>query len=179
LLPIRFAQIKFLNQKEVPMRTRSLVISATMIFIWVLALTVIALAAEPIIGTWKINASKSKLAPVGDWVKEMTVTYREVGDQLTYEAKGALINGASVSSKGNRPLVGGIVKRQPPNAEGIIDYVTVIGPGDAYVTYLKNGKQILVEHYVVSKDGKSHAVAVKGTDEKGKPAEALYFLDRQ
>jgi hypothetical protein len=136
-------------------------------------------AAEPIVGTWKINASKSKLAPVGDWVKEMTVTYGEVGDQLTYEAKGTLINGSSISEKGNRPLVGGIIKKQPPNAEGTVDYVTVIGPGDAYVTYLKNGRQITVEHYVVSKDGKSHTVAVKGMDAKGKPVEALYFLDRQ
>ena len=94
-------------------------------------------AVEPIVGTWKTNASQSKLAPVGDWVKEIMVTYREVGDQLTFEAKGTLINGTSLSNKGNRPLVGGIIKRQPPDAEGIIYYVTVIGPGDAYVTWSK------------------------------------------
>jgi hypothetical protein len=161
------------------MRTRSLVIYATLITALVLALAVIAPAAEPIVGTWKVNVSKSKLAPVGDWVKEITVTYREVGDQLTFEAKGTLINGTSLSNKGNRPLVGGIIKRQPPDAEGLIYYVTVIGPGDAYVTCLKNGKQTIVEHYVVSKDGKSHTVSVKGTDDKGKLVEALYVLDRQ
>jgi hypothetical protein len=136
-------------------------------------------AAEPIVGTWKINASKSKFAPVEGWVKEMTVTYGEVGDQLTYEAKGTLINGSSISEKGNRPLVGGVIKVQPPNAEGTVGFVTVIGPGDAYVTTLQNGKQTVVNHFVVSKDGKTLTVTVKGTDSKGKPAEALYLWDRQ
>jgi hypothetical protein len=159
------------------MRKQILVLAVGIII--VLALATVAVAADPIVGTWKTNAAKSKLAQVGDWVKEITVTYREVGDQLTFEAKGSLINGTSLSNKGSRPLVGGIIKRQPPDAEGMIYYVTVIGPGDAYVTTLKNGKQIAVEHYVVSKDGKSHTVAVKGTDEKGKPVEALYYLDRQ
>jgi len=136
-------------------------------------------AADPWVGTWKINLEKSKLAPVGDWVKEMTVTYREVGDQLTYEAKGTLINGIAFSGKGNRPLAGGFVKREPADAKGIIDYATVLEPRDVYLTFLKDGKQIGLEHYVVSKDGKSHTVVVKGMDEKGKPAEALYYLDKQ
>jgi hypothetical protein len=159
------------------MRTRSLVISATLIAALVMALATIALAADPIMGTWKTNVSKTKLAPVGDWTKEATLIFRELGDQFTYETKGTLINGSSFSNKGNRPLVGGIC--QPPNADGTVSYVTVIGPGDAYVTTLRNGKQVFWDHYVVSKDGKTLTVTTKGTDEKGKPAEALYFLDRQ
>jgi hypothetical protein len=159
------------------MRTRSLVISATFIAVLVLALAVIALAADPIMGTWKTNVSKTKLAPVGDWTKEATLTFREAGDQFTYETKGTLINGSSFTNKGNRPLVGGIC--QPPNADGTVAYVTVIGQGDAYVTTLRNGKQVVWDHYVVSKDGKTLTITTKGTDAKGNPAEALYVLDRQ
>ena len=158
------------------MRTRSFVIGI-LVGALVLALAAIALAADPIMGTWKINGSKTKLAPVGDWTKEATLTFREAGDQFTYESKGTLINGSSFSNKGNRPLVGGIC--QPPNTDGTVSYVTVIGPGDAYVTTLRNGKQTVWDHYVVSKDGKTLTITTKGTDAKGKPAEALYVLDKQ
>jgi hypothetical protein len=42
------------------MRTRSLIISATMIAALVLALAVIAVAADnPFVGTWKMNPAKS------------------------------------------------------------------------------------------------------------------------
>jgi hypothetical protein len=161
------------------MRTRSLVISATLVSALVLALAVAALAAEPIVGTWKINASKSKLAPVGSWLKEATMTFLESGDQLLVEIKGTHIDGTPYSSKGHRPLVGGIVKSEPPSAEGTVLYVTVIGPGDAYLTTFQNGKQTVLDHYVVNKDGKTLTIATKGMDEKGKPAEALYVLDKQ
>ena len=134
-------------------------------------------AGDPIMGTWKTNVSKTKLAPVGDWLKEVTWTFREVGDQLTYEGKGTLINGSAYSPKGSRPLVGGM--GQPPNTDGTVSYVTVIGPGDSFVTTLRDGKQISCDHFVVSKDGKTLTVTTKGTDAQGKPAEALYILDRQ
>ena len=44
------------------MRTRSLVISATLIAALVLALAVVALAQNPNIGTWKMNPAKSKFS---------------------------------------------------------------------------------------------------------------------
>ncbi len=134
-------------------------------------------AGDPFVGTWKINVSKTKFAPVGDWVKESTITYRVVGDQFTYEDKGTRINGSAFSGKGSHPLVGGMI--QPPNADGTVSYVTVIGPGDAYSTTLRDGKQIVYEHFVVSKDGKTLTITIKGMDAQGKPAEALYILDKQ
>ena len=161
------------------MRTRSLVISAILITALILALAVAALAADPIVGTWKTNVSKTKLAPVGSWLKEATMTFRESGDQLLAEIKGTYIDGTPYSSKGHRPLVGGIVKSEPSIAEGTVLYVTVIAPGDAYLTTFQNGKQTVLDHYVVSKDGKTLTWTTKGTDAKGKTAEALYYLDRQ
>ena len=155
------------------MRTRLLLIS-----LLVLVLTGTVFAADPFVGTWKTNASQSKLAQVGDWMKQATVRFGEAGGQFTFDYKGILINGSSFSHKGNRPLAGGIIQ-SPQLTEGTVAYVTVIGPGDAYVTTFQNGKQTVWEHYVVSKDGKTLAITTKGTDAKGKPAEALYILDRQ
>ncbi len=159
------------------MRTRSFVIAGVVIFF--LALSTMAVAADPIVGTWKINASKSKLAPVGSWLKEATMTFREGGGLLFADIKGTNIDGTPYASKGNRPLPGGIVKSEPPYAEGTVLYITVIGPGDSYLSTFQNGIQTLLDHYFVSKDGKTLTWTSKGTDEKGKPAEAVYVLDRQ
>jgi len=156
------------------MRTRLLLIS-----LLVLTLTGTVLAADPIVGTWKINASKSKLAPVGGWLKEATMTFREGGGLLFAEIKGTNINGTPYASKGNRPLPGGIVKGEPPSAEGTVLYITVIGPGDSYLSTFQKGIQTTLDHYVVSKDGKTLTWTTKGSDEKGKPAEAIYVLDKQ
>lgn len=161
------------------MRTRSLVISATLISALVLTMAAAAFAAEPIVGTWKVNAAKTKLAPVGSWLKEATMVFREGGGLLLVEIKGTNVDGTPYASKGNRPLPGGIVKSEPPVAQGTVLYVTVIGPGDAYLTTFQNGKQTVLDHYVVSKDGKTLTWTSKGTDEKGKPAESVYILDRQ
>ncbi len=159
------------------MRKHILVLAVTMALVSVISTT--ALAADPIVGTWKTNASKSKLAPVGNWLKEATMMFREGGNLLWVEIKGTNVNGTPYVSKGNRPLPGGIVKSEPPAAQGTSLYVTVIGPGDAYLTTFQNGNQTVLDHYVVSKDGKTLSWTSKGMDEKGKPAEALYILDRQ
>jgi hypothetical protein len=158
---------------EAAMRTRLLLIS-----LLALTLTGTVLAADPFVGTWKTNASQSKLAQVGDWMKQATVTFGEAGGQFTFDYKGILMNGSSFSNKGDRPLAGGIIK-SPLRTERTLAYVTVIGPGEAYVTTFQNGKQTVWDHYVVSKDGKTLTITTKGTDAKGKPAEALYVLDRQ
>jgi hypothetical protein len=136
-------------------------------------------AADPVVGTWKLNASKSKIPPTADAMKEQTFVFREVGDRIDLDVKGTQVNGTPVSTKGGRPLQGGLITVQPALAEGTIAVVTVIGPGDAYVTTLQNGKQFQLDHYVVSKDGKTLTVAVKGTDAKGKSFEGLYLFDRQ
>ena len=57
--------------------------------------------------------------------------------------------------------------------------VTVIGPVAFYETVVQNGKQIRVEHIVVSKDGKTLRATIKGTNAQGKPFEQLEVFDKQ
>jgi hypothetical protein len=56
---------------------------------------------------------------------------------------------------------------------------TVIEPGNRFLTTLKNGKQIEVQHLVLSKDGKTMSITAKGTDAKGKPFESVEVFDKQ
>ena len=45
--------------------------------------------------------------------------------------------------------------------------------------YKKGGKEVLSERAVVSKDGKTVTLTVKGRDAKGNAYEALVFYDKQ
>jgi hypothetical protein len=69
-----------------------------------LALTGTLQAADPFVGTWKLNVAKSKPAPAqpGMSVKEQTIVIQETGERYETTVKGTLENGAamSVSSQG-------------------------------------------------------------------------------
>jgi hypothetical protein len=70
------------------------------------------LAADPIVGTWKLNLAKSKFAPnQPDIPKSGTEAYREVeGDQIELTVTRTEADGSSVLSKYAWPDQGGAVK---------------------------------------------------------------------
>jgi hypothetical protein len=160
------------------MRRQSLVIAATIVL--TLALTTLAIAADTSVGTWKLNIAKSKMPPSAQApVKEETMVKREVGDLFEVTVKGSRTDGSIISSKFTYPKNGGAVTFQEGATTGVSLVATMIAPGNVYVTFLQNGKQVEVIHAVVSKDGKANSWTTKGTDEKGKPYEALELWDKQ
>ena len=46
-------------------------------------------------------------------------------------------------------------------------------------TYTKDGKELVAEHTVVSTDGKTMTVTVKGVDSNGKPVEQVLVFDKE
>jgi hypothetical protein len=142
-------------------------------------------AADPIIGTWKLNVAKSKFSPAYLALqkvaapKEETLVFREVGDQVELTATGTRTDGSPISSKSTSPRQGGAVKSQQGGPEGVSTIVTVLDPGNRYTTSIRDGKQIQVGHSVISKDGKTMTVTYKGIDPQGKPFEQVVVLDKQ
>ena len=156
---------------------RSLVIAATIIL--TLALASMALAAEPNVGTWKLNIAKSKLAPSTQApVKEETFVVREIGDQFEITVTRTRTDGSTNSTKGTNPKQGGVVQSAAMPKDFIV-MVTMISPNEWYNTFLQNGKQLSVAHFVISKDGKTITETGKGLDDKGKPVESLAVFDKQ
>jgi hypothetical protein len=159
------------------MRTRSLVISATLISALVLALAVIALAADnPFVGTWKMNLAKTKssrppwksytmtvepqengIKAVQDWVdadgKPMHVTYT-----VKYDGKEYPVTGRPDSDT---------LSVTRPNAN-TADYV-----------FMKNGKEAWRGQAVISKDGKTRTDKGKGKDSNGKAFTYSIFMEKQ
>jgi hypothetical protein len=142
--------------------------------------------SDPIIGTWKLNVSKSRTLrdlpiDVGQNAKEAMEVYQEVDDQIELTLSGTSISGEPISGKGRWPRDGGIVRsdQEFTSYEGILIVETLIAPGDWYVTYLKDGKQVVVIHKIISEDGRTMSLISKQADAQGKPCEQMVVYDRQ
>jgi len=109
-------------------------------------------AADPDFGTWKLNVEKSKMATY----KELTVVIRAVGDQVEATQTGTQTDGKPISQKSTYPIQGGALG--PAMSDGMSGVVTMISPVNQYLTLLLNGKQVLLNHNVISKDGKTKTI---------------------
>jgi len=141
---------------------------------------------DPIIGTWKLNVSKSRTLrdlpiDVGQNAKEATEVYQEVDDQIELTLTGTSISGEPISGKVRWPRDGGIAVsvQEVTSYEGILIVETLIAPGDWYVTYLKDEKQVVAIHKIISEDGKTMSLISKQADTQGKPCEQTVVYDRQ
>ena len=133
-------------------------------------------AADPIIGTWKLNVSKSKIRPSNTAPNELTEIYREIEDgKIEYSREVTHIDGTANSSKWTFPRQGGVGKRlyPPPNDNLYVD--TLVEPGNWYLTVLVKGVQATVVHKTISKDGKTMTQTLMGLDAQDKPVEFMVF----
>ena len=77
------------------------------------------------------------------------------------------------------PAKGGVVTViDGEGTEGLNFIETLVGPGNWYVTTLRDGKQVIVRHKIVSADGKTKRETVHGTDERDQPFEQIEVYER-
>ncbi len=137
-------------------------------------------AADPIIGTWKMNSRKTSGETSNN---ELTEVYRELdAGQIEITRTGIRKDGSPFSEKYLYPREGGAaqqISRVPKiDLQGTIMVVeTLIAPGEWYATFLRDGKQFMVIHKAVSKDGKTMQQMRK--DAQGKSVERLVVFDKQ
>ena len=155
--------------------------AALLILCMFLSAEAICLAAHPLEGTWKLNATQSRIAPNHpDAPKEGTMVFRLIGDQFELTDKSTLKDGTSSSAKETFPVNGGVFKvLQTAPAAGESNIETMLEPGNRFLTSLKDGKQISVRHLVISKDGRRMSITLKSTDAKGTPFESVLVYDKQ
>ena len=152
----------------------------TMLMLAVFGLAGSLWAADPIIGTWKLNFAKSKIPSTEKAPKEQIEIYRELnGKQIELTFSGTEADGSPISGKWMFPLEGGIATSQPPRPKDMLYVEGMIEPGNWCVIVMQGGKQIGRIHKIVAKDGKTMGQTFKGKDDKGRPFERLWFYDRQ
>jgi hypothetical protein len=129
------------------------------------AAIVACFAANPQMGTWKLNEGKSKLAP--GMGKSTTVIYSEEGDKIR-----VTVDGVDKEGKPTHGVWVGKWDGKAYKAKGNLAWDSaaykVVNDHTNDITTWKNGKVAWTGQITVSKDGKSRTVSVNGTDANGK-----------
>jgi len=134
-------------------------------------------AANPLIGTWKLNEGKSKFAPGA--AKNTTVTYAPAkGDMIK-----CTVDGVDKDGKPIHWTWVGKFDGQPYKIKGSPSFDTLtykpVNDRTNKTTAMKDGKMVMTGTSMVAKDGKSRSVILTGTDAKGKKFTDTTYYDKQ
>jgi hypothetical protein len=133
-------------------------------------------AADPQMGTWKLNESKSKITP--GTLKNTQVVYSSMFGQVKIKADGIDANGKPQHTEWSGKFDG---KDYPVTGDPNSDArsYTKVNERTLTTTNKKNGKVTVTGQIVVSEDGKSRIVTLNGTTPKGKKFKNVAVYDKQ
>jgi|ERR1700719_3510328 len=160
---------------------RRLSIFAAVVVMAVVASGVLLAQSNPFVGTWKLNSAKSKYT-TGVAPKEITATIQIVADQDQVTENGTAPDGSHISLKYTFPdkggpgkvLAGGNLAKNP------FDGVSGKRMDDAFeVSFMKGGKEMLHNQFVVSKDRKTLRETVRGFVPLGNPVSGVLVWEKQ
>jgi hypothetical protein len=132
-------------------------------------------ADDPMMGTWKLNEAKSKIAPGAP--KNNTVVYAAAGDQIKVTVDGTDAEGKSIHSEWTGKFDG---KDYPVTGDATADMRAYKkeGKDTLEMTNKKDGKAAATGKVVVSADGKTRTVTINFTDAKGAKMTSVAVYDK-
>jgi hypothetical protein len=134
-----------------------------------------ALAADPIIGTWKLNVSKSKFGDAP--LKAGTRVYTESNGLYTLELKQTGADGKEMSNSAT--YRDGKEEKQAPGGATDATLAKKIDANTWDFELMKDGKVVGHVHRVVSADGKTLTVHNTGTKLSGAAGDETLVYDKQ
>jgi hypothetical protein len=140
------------------------------------------MAADPIVGTWRLNVAKSKFGGPFRPRKELAVVYQERAGQLVGTVTGISEDGSPVLSKYTVPNSGGAVhfsQGAPAGGASVTLSLRREGSHTADWPVAIGGKVIATMRDVVSSDGKTLTMTASGNDAQGEPYETFQVFERQ
>jgi len=134
-------------------------------------------AANPLMGTWKLNEGKSKFAPGA--TKNTTVTYTPAkGDMIK-----CTVDGVDKDGKPIHWTWVGKFDGKPYQIKGSPSFDTLtykpVKDRTNKTTARKAGKVVMTGTITVAKDGKSRVVTLTGTDANGQKFTNTTYYDKQ
>ena len=132
-------------------------------------------AANPHMGTWKLNEAKSKLIP--GMGKNMTVTYTEQKDKMKVTVDGVDKDGKPTHSVWVGKADGKAYKSKVNLPWDAAAY-KVVNDRTYEITTMKDGKMFGTGMSTVSADGKSRTVTLNSTDASGKKVKGKAVYDK-
>ncbi len=154
------------------MKARNTVLTVVMLFV---GLTM-CFAANPTLGTWKLNEAKSRL--VAGMPKNITVVYTAAGDSIKGTIDGVDGQGKPAHNEWTGKFDG---KDYPVTGDPASDLRAIkqIDDHNYDLTVKKGGKVTMTGKAVISADGKSRTVTVSGTNAAGAKVESIAVYDKQ
>jgi len=136
----------------------------------------VCFAADPQMGTWKLNESKSKITP--GTLKNTNVVYSSMFGQVKIKADGIDAKGKPSHTEWSGKFDG---KDYPVTGDPNSDArsYTKVNERTLTTTNKKNGKVTVTGKIVVSADGKSRTVTLNGSTPKGKKFKNVVVYDKQ
>src|SRR6202790_4109052 len=143
----------------------------------ILAIASTAFAADPAIGTWKLNVAKSTFSP-GPAPKSQTRTYAETPQGITLTIKTTAADGKESTATLTFKDDG---KPYPVTGNPDFDMVAVtrVDANTVHSTQTKGGAPVGTGERTVSKDGKTLTFKQKGTHAGGAKYDDVSVYDRQ
>ena len=157
------------------MKSKTLV-SMSAAVIWLAAASFLY-AADPALGTWKLNVAKSKYSP-GPAPKSAMVTYEAVGDSVKRSGDTIAADGKKSSVAYTAKMDG---KYYPATGSDLYDEISIkkIDDHNAEATMKRAGKVAANAKRSVSADGKAMTITVTGTNAKGEKVNIVSVYDKQ
>ena len=135
------------------------------------------LAANPFTGKWKMNRQKSSQTKA-DTPKDENRVISDQGNQLVVVITGTDADGTPIAVHYIVPAGGGAGQMQQNSSYNGVSTKRV-NDNTTDTMYTKDGKELAAEHMVVSSDGQTMTVTVKGVDSDGKPVEHVLVFDKE
>ncbi len=136
----------------------------------------VCFAADPQIGTWKLNEAKSKIGAGA--LKLTTVVYETAGDNVKVTVDGIDGDGKPLRNEWTGKFDG---KEYPVTGDPNTDTRSYKKANDNTLVFTnkKSGKVTMRGRVVVATDGKTRTVTSSGTDPKGKKFTTTAVYDKQ
>lgn len=152
------------------MKTRTICLT----FVLCLTAAAFCFAEDPMMGTWKLNETKSKIAPGAP--KNSTVVYAAAGDQIKVTVDGTDAQGKTVHSEWTGKFDG---KDYPVTGDATADMRSYKMEGkNLELTNKKDGKVTVTGKIVISADGKTRTVTINMADAKGEKVTSTAVYDK-
>ena len=134
-------------------------------------------ADDPLVGTWKLNVSKSKFTP-GPAPQEETRVYEAQAEGINVTVKTIEADGHTATMHISANYDG---KDYPVTGDPNTDTRSYKKVNDHTLAFAnKKGDKVTISgRGVVSADGKSRTVTISGTDSKGKKFTSTAVYDKQ
>ena len=136
-----------------------------------------AQAADPLVGTWKLNVAKSTYSP-GPAPKSLTAKIEAAGEGEKLTADGVRGDDTPIRVEYTAQYDG---KDYPISGSPMADTVSLkrLDANTTERTDKKGGKVVQTLTRKLSSDGKTLTVTIKGTDAEGRPINNLAMFEKQ